>query len=62
MRDYTYDGVPVSRMPAAEIVGCLRDGVQINDAAGLPDAEAVRRVTFRLEIELIARKLRGLTT
>ena len=56
MLDYTYDGVPVSKVSTTELQNCLTQGIFIND--GGPDTEEVREaVRERIRIELIARGL-----
>ncbi len=64
MQDYFYtrengEKVPTSKMTIEEIHTCLRDGVQINETDGDTINATEALVRKRLEIELIARQLRG---
>lgn len=56
--DYTYDGVPVSKVPTEDICRLLREGFEINDDGGLGEAKASDCVRKRLEIELVIRATR----
>lgn len=57
MRDYTYEGVPVSKMLTQDIIDCLA-GVEITDMSEFKGSEedAKKAVHQRLLIELEIRK------
>ncbi len=57
MKDYTYNGVPVAEMNAADIHNCLANGVKINYTTA-PGTDHVGNVIERLRIELLIRETR----
>jgi hypothetical protein len=56
--DYTYNGLPLSKMATEDICECLRNGVCINSDDGIGERAAAEAVRKRLEIELIIRATR----
>jgi hypothetical protein len=56
MRDYTFNGVPVSQMPTVKIIELINDGgVHINNDGGLGARKAEELVMIRLRLELAMR-------
>lgn len=59
MRDHSFNGVPVRRMPRADILECLAHGVKLNNDDGDTGPDPVGAVMLRLQIELTIRALLG---